>query len=87
MDRKISFANAVRGQLGGSLYSQLMGWKCRACGPWDVFVAVISEVQDGGCNEPDQQVPSKDGLFEASLSPGKKSGFKDCEGVNPSCAN
>jgi len=64
-----------------------MGWKCRACGSWDVFVAVIGEGQDGGCNERDQKVPSKDGLFEASLSPGKKSGSKDCEGVNPPCVN
>ena len=85
--RKKSFVNAVRGQLGGSLDSQLMRWKCRACGSWDVFAAVIGEGQDGSCNERDRQVPSKDGFFEASLSPGKKSGSKDCEGVNPPCVN
>ena len=38
MGRKKSVANAVRGQLGGSLNSQLMGWKCRACGSWDVLL-------------------------------------------------
>ena len=48
--RRKSFANAVRGQLGGSLDSQLMGWKCRACRFWDVFAAVIGEGQEGDCN-------------------------------------
>uniref|UniRef100_A0A7C9EAQ4 Uncharacterized protein n=1 Tax=Opuntia streptacantha TaxID=393608 RepID=A0A7C9EAQ4_OPUST len=81
VDRKFSFANVVRGQPGGSVDSPLMGWRCRACGSWDVFAAVIGEVQDGSGNEQDQQAPSKDGFFEASLSPGKKSNHKDCEGV------
>jgi len=62
-----------------------MGWKCRACGSWDVFDAVIGEGQDGDCNEQKQKVSFKDGFFDVSLSPGKKSGSKDCLGVNPPC--
>jgi len=58
------FANAVKGQLGGSLDSQLMRWRCRACGSWDVSAAVIGEGQHGGCNEQDRRVPSKDGFVE-----------------------
>ena len=64
-----------------------MGWKCRACGSWDVFDAVIGEGQDGDCNEQKQKVSFKDGFFDVSLSPGKKSGSKDCVGVNPPCVN
>ena len=87
VDRKLPFANVVRGQSGGSVDSHLMGWRCRACGSWDVFAAVIGEVQDGSGTEQDQQAPSKDGLFEASLSPGKTSSPKDREGVSPPVAN
>ena len=47
---KKSFANAVNGESGGSLDSQLMGWRCRVCGSWDVSAAVIGEGQHGGCN-------------------------------------
>ena len=62
--RKRSLANTVRGQLGGgSLDSQLMAWKCRACGSWDVFAAVIGEGQDGDCNERKQKVSFKDDFF------------------------
>ena len=87
MGRKKSFVNAVQGQLGVSLNSQLMGWICRACGSWDVSAAVISEGQHGGCNEQDRQVPSKDGFVEASLSPSKTCGANVCADVNPLCAN
>jgi len=33
-------ANVVRGHLGGSPDSHLMGWKCRDCGSWDVSTSV-----------------------------------------------
>jgi len=26
-----------------------MGWRCRACGSWDIFAAMIGEEQHGGC--------------------------------------
>jgi len=45
--RDRSFANVVRGRLGGTRGSQVEGWKYRACGSWDVFAAVIVEEQDG----------------------------------------
>jgi len=32
------FANVVRDCLGGSHDLRLRGWKCRACGSWDVFL-------------------------------------------------
>jgi len=86
-NRKKSFANAVKGQLGGSLDSQLMGWRCKAGGSWDVFAVVIGEGQHGSCNEQDRQVPSKDGFVEASLSPSKTCGANVCADVNPLCAN
>ena len=73
MGRTRSFANIVGGHLGGSHNSQLMEWKCRACGFWDAFFVVISEDQDGNCNELKHEVSSKH-----SMSPGKKSGSKDC---------
>jgi len=86
--RKKSSANAVRGEFGGSLDSQLMGWKCTACGcSWDVFAAVVGEGQDGDCNERKQKVSFKDGFCDMSLFPSKKSGAKDFLGVNPPCDN
>jgi len=47
----------------------------------------IGEEQDGNCNELKQKVSVKDGIFDMSLSPGKKSGSKDCLGVALPCDN
>ena len=57
-----SFANVVRGHLGGSPDSYLMGKKYRDCGSWDVFVAVISEEHNGSGNVSKQKVSFKDNV-------------------------
>jgi len=64
----------------------VLGWKCRACGSWDVFAAMIGEDQDAICNELKQRVSFKDSIFDVSLSLGKKSGSKECLGGTP-CYN
>ena len=36
-NRPVSYANIVRGTNGGENYGQLRGWRCRACGSWDIY--------------------------------------------------
>ena len=48
---------------------------------------MIGEEQDGNCNELKHKVSFKDSIFDMSLSPGKKSGSKDCLGVAPPSDN
>jgi len=79
--RDRSAANVVRGRLGGPHDSQ-WGWKCRACGSWDVFAAMIGEDQDGDRNVLKQKVSSRDSANDVSLSLTKKSGSKDLMGVS-----
>jgi len=59
--------NVVRGRLGGSLDSHLMGWKCRACGSWDVFVALIGKEKDGSGDVLKQKVSFKDNINDVSV--------------------
>jgi len=85
--RNRSFANVVRGRLACSPGSHLMGWKCRACGSWDVFAAVFGEEQDGSGNVLKQKVSFKDNVNDVLVSPWKKSGSKGFLGVSSPCVN
>ena len=46
-NRPISYANIVRGANGGETYGQLKGWRCRAWGSWDIYAAILGDVQRG----------------------------------------
>ena len=74
VSRYRSFASVVRGQLGGSPDSSLMGWKCRDCGSWDVCAAVIGEVHNGSGDMLKQKVSFKDIVKDVPMSLGTKSG-------------
>ena len=43
VSNNLSFADALRGRVGKSKSSILKGWRCRDCGSWDVYAAVIGE--------------------------------------------
>jgi len=45
--RPVSFANIVRGVNGVENYGPLKGWRCRACGSWDIYAAILGDVQRG----------------------------------------
>ena len=46
-NRPVSYANIVRGTNGGENYGQLRGWRCRACGSWDIYAAILGDVKRG----------------------------------------
>ena len=73
VSRDRSFANVVRGHLGGSPHSTLIGGKCRACGSWDVFAVVIGKEEDGSGIVLMQKVSFKDNVNDVSVSPCKNS--------------
>jgi len=43
MGRPQSYTEAVRGRNGDPQSSHLRGWRCKQCGSWDVFAAVLGE--------------------------------------------
>jgi len=43
-NKSVSYANVVQGATGGEHYGQLKGWRCRACGSWDIYVAILGDV-------------------------------------------
>jgi len=61
----LSYANTVRGRMGDSQSSLLKGWRCRKCGPSDVYAAILNEEESnyvvhkkqGECS------PSRDSVF------------------------
>ena len=62
-----TFANVARGGSSPSLNSALKGWRCRTCGSWDIFAAVIGEkfgVSKEG-HQPEVQECSPMGLKES----------------------
>jgi len=85
--RDRSFANVVRGHLGGSCNSPLIGWKCRDCGSWDVCATVISEEHNVSGNVLTQKVSFKDNVNDVSVSPCKKSGSKEFLEASSPCVN
>ena len=44
--RHLSYVNAVRGRVVDSRGSILKGWRCRECGSWDVYTAVLGKEKD-----------------------------------------
>jgi len=85
VSRDRSFANVVRGHLGGSPNSTLMGWKCRDCGSWDVCTAAIGEEHSVYVLK--QKVSFKDNVNDATMSPYKKSGTKEFLEASSPCIN
>jgi len=87
VSRDRSFANIVRGHLGGSPNSPLMGWKCRDCGSWDDCAAVIGEEHNVSSNVLKQKVSFKDNVNDVSVSPSKKSGSMELLEAFSPCVN
>ena len=44
--RSLSYAEAVRGKVSVSQSLPLRGWRCKQCGSWDVFSAVLGEEKE-----------------------------------------
>ena len=49
VSNNLSFADALRGRVGKLKSSILKGWRCRDCGSWDVYIAMIGE--DSGSDQ------------------------------------
>ena len=45
--KPVSFANIVRGANDVENFGRLKGWRCRACGSWDIYAAILGDVQSG----------------------------------------
>ena len=43
VSNNLSYADALRGRVGKPNSTILKGWRCRDCGSWDVYDAVIGE--------------------------------------------
>ena len=87
VSRDRSFASVVRGHLGGSPDSSLMGWKCRECGSWDVCAAVIGEAHIGSGSLSKQKVSFKDNVKNVSVSLDMMGSPKECVEVSPPYIN
>jgi len=43
LSKPLSYANVVKGASGAMFSGQLKGWRCRSCGSWDVYAAVLGD--------------------------------------------
>ena len=70
MGGHLSYANAVRGRVVDARSSVLKGWRCRDCGSWDVYAAVLGNEKDsklGSHNKQDLFDQSSSGVGVGSL--------------------
>jgi len=69
VDRNLSYADAVRGRVSDPQSSSSRGWRCKHCGSWDVYVAILAEEKESLLGIHNQQNGVERGHSRWSVSP------------------